>query len=485
MAREKKMTCLMLAILIVSITFSHAQYNSPQNKVWAFGHKAGLDFNSGSPVPITTALPDVYTEGVASASDTAGQLLFYTDGKKVYNRHHALMPSGNSIVPFMTISSTQGALIVPVIGVTGRYYIFALESVSFDPTHSHLAYSVVDMSLDGGNGDVVSSSMGTMIQDSLSEKMIAITGNDHNIWVIVHQQDTAIFLAYNVSASGIDTIPVRSAVGRLSDDSGAYASGVLKVSPNRRRIVCQTIWLPYNNPSGTELFDFDPATGLVSNCIALDSLNSQYGAEFSPDNTKLYVRELNKAGDTAKIFQYNLSLGAANAIRSSKTLLYNSRSRISDLKLAPDNKIYTAGRDDSFSANIYSRFLDCIVSPNAPGTLCNYTEHAVMFTVGTGICAGLPNLYVTEDTVATASVNGTALQSVFSFFPNPVYTNLTIISRSILRSARVYDLFGREVCSVACSGHSAAIEVSKMPPGLYSVVTISDNGTGTGTFVKQ
>lgn len=464
---------------------SHAQYNSPQNKVWAFGYKAGLDFDSGVPVPVTTGLTGVHSEGVASVCDTGGHLLFYTDGKKVYNRNHTLMPSGASIVPFMTSSTTQGAVIVPVIGTTGRYYVFSLESINFDTTHSHLAYSIVDMSLDGGYGDVIASSMGTIIQDSLSEKMIAITGNDHNIWLMVHQQDTAIFLAYNISASGIDTIPVRSAVGRLSDDSGAYAGGVLKVSPNRRKIVCQTIWWPYNNPAGTEVFDFDPATGIVSNCLVLDSVNSQYGAEFSPDNTKLYVRQLNKAADTSKIFQYNLALSSASAIRSSKTLLYNSRAKLCDLKLAPENKIYTSGRDDSFSANIYSRFLDCILSPNAPGTLCNYTEHAVMFTVGTGIYAGLPNLYVTEDTVATVSVDERVSANDITIFPNPVKNHLTITSDITLRSVEIFDVLGRIVYNAACDSRLLQIDVSMFERGVYWIQLKGEDEVLTGKFVKQ
>lgn len=475
----------LLAAFFASIS-SHAQYNSPQNKVWAFGYKAGLDFSSGVPVPVTTGLTGVHSEGVASVSDTGGHLLFYTDGKKVYNRNHTLMPSGASIVPFMTSSTTQGAVIVPVIGTTGRYYVFSLESLSFDTTHSHLAYSIVDMSLDGGYGDVIASSMGTIIQDSLSEKMIAITGNDHNIWLMVHQQDTAVFLAYNISASGIDTIPVRSAVGRLSDDSGAYAGGVLKVSPNRRRIVCQTFQWGYNNPVGTELFDFDPATGIVSNCIVLDSVNSQYGAEFSPDNTKLYVRQLNNMGDTSKVYQYNLALGSHNAIISSKTLLHIAPSRpMSDLKLGPDDKIYTAGLDDSFGYHNYGKYLDCIVSPNLPGSLCNYTEHVLTLPFGSGMTPGLPNLYVTEDTVATVSVDERVSANNITIFPNPVKDHLTITSGITLHSVEIFDVLGRIVYNAACDSRLLQIDVSMFERGVYWIQLTGEAEVLAGKFVKQ
>jgi hypothetical protein len=477
-----KLSLLYVIIALLAIFDCHAQYASNQNKVWAFGYKAGVDFNSGTPVPIITGFDNTTrTEGVASVCDTAGHLLFYTNGKQVYNRNHMLMPTGASIVPYLTFSATQAAQIVPVIGSPGRYYVFSLENVNFDTPYSHLAYSIVDMALDGGYGDVEPSTMGTIFQDSLSEKMTAITGNDKNIWLMVHKQDTAIFLAYNITAAGIDTFPVVSAVGRFSGDSGAYAVGVLKASPNRRRIVSQTAGFIFGNKLGCELFDFNPGTGVVSNCIVLDSLNSQYGAEFSPDNSQLYVREAN--GDTVRVNQYNIALSSAGAIRSSKTLLQKVSFRMSSsMQLGPDGKIYLAGADDSLVNNGYSRFLDCINSPNLPGTSCGYTTNVVTFPYRTGIHAGLPNGYVSEDTVVTLFVDETTDLSSFSVFPNPTTNELTVSAPVSIHHIGITNVSGREVYRGEYHSSTAIINTGALVPGVYF---LSVNNTAVRSFLKQ
>ena len=46
-----------------------------QGYVWYFGHGAGIDFNSGSPVPISDGQLNT-EEGCASISDENGDLLF-------------------------------------------------------------------------------------------------------------------------------------------------------------------------------------------------------------------------------------------------------------------------------------------------------------------------------------------------------------------------------------------------------------------------
>src|SRR6185295_360819 len=90
-------------VLILSI--AGAYYSAPalaqkQANLWYFGEYAGLDFNSGAPVLLTNGQTHNSTtniEGCATISDSAGQLLFYTDGETVYNHLHALMPNGTNI----------------------------------------------------------------------------------------------------------------------------------------------------------------------------------------------------------------------------------------------------------------------------------------------------------------------------------------------------------------------------------------------------
>ncbi|MBZ0098762.1 MAG: hypothetical protein K8F30_06740, partial [Taibaiella sp.] len=80
----KYFTTLAFVFLVIS------GYAQKQNNTWCFGDTAGIDFNSGSPVPFSTAMFSY--QSCASVSDrNTGTLLFYTDGVKVWNRASNIM----------------------------------------------------------------------------------------------------------------------------------------------------------------------------------------------------------------------------------------------------------------------------------------------------------------------------------------------------------------------------------------------------------
>lgn len=396
---------LLCAVIAYATISSLAQHTLNQNKVWVFGISAGINFTSGTPVTFTSA---IYTgEGCASIADATGNLLFYTDGVRVYNRTHSIM-SGSPLVSYTTISSTQGALITPKIGSFNKYYVFSLEDVDGGTGFCRLSYSEVDMNLAGGMGDVVTGTRGTLLTNRLSEKMTAIAGNNCDLWVLVHRLDSTKFLAYNVSAAGISS-PVVSTVGTFTGTGahGSYGIGAMIASPNGRLIVTQS--MSGTGGRGTELFDFNASTGVVSNVRVLDSVISQYGAEFSPDNTKLYTT------GGFNLFQYNVTAGTAAAIRGTRTFITSGARIGPQLRLGPDNKIYVAGFTSSF-------YLDVINNPNAAGTSCGYSARAFLFDSGTGPHLGIPNIYV------NVIARDTAYHRHDTSVCIPIFGNITIQS---------------------------------------------------------
>ncbi len=410
---------LYLAVLCTCFAaVSYGQYNTNQNKVWAFGTNAGLNFNTGSPVAITTGMNT--SEGTASVSDASGNLLFYSDGDTVYNRTGARMPNGSHVTnfPFGTTSTSQGAQIVPVTGNPNQYYLFSLESYMVG--NKRLEYCIVDMSLDGGLGDVIASTKSTLLDTAMGEHMISVQGNHCNVWLVTHREDSTVFRVYNITAAGI-TGPVVSNVGTLTA-FGGYSIGQFRISPDRTKLV-STGW---NNGSyvalgvGTELYDFDANTGTVSNCRLLDSLDMSYGCEFSPDNTKVYTIQNTGTfgGGPTYLYQYDVTLSTAAAIRASQyTVNSTSIPVYPSMKLACDNKIYLGGM-----VSMPVTYLDCIANPNVSGSGCTYTSRAVNLVSGTYYVFGLPNVYVVpgsvdtsyhnQDTVVCASVGSITLTTL-------------------------------------------------------------------------
>lgn len=356
-----KKTLTYLLVFFCYYAVSHAQNGGVANN-WYFGLNAGLNFNTGSPTPISGP---IYTEeGCATISDINGNLLFSTDGVTVYNKNNIQMPNGFGL--WGHSSSTQSALIIPNPGNANQYYIFtAASQAGFTGVYDGIAYSIVDMSLNGGLGDV------TIKNDTLvhpaAEKLTAVKHcNGTDYWVICHQWDSDAFYAYQVSISGISA-PIISHIAGFHNGSSSGTHGYLKASPNGKRLASA------RSVNFVEIFDFDNATGIISNFDTIPfTANISYGITFSPDNAKLYVTP------GGGLIQYDLN--AVN-IGASAVVLGNSNLHTA-LQIGPDGKIYSS---------IYnSQYLSVINNPNILGAGCNYVQNGV--PLNGGIChSGLPN----------------------------------------------------------------------------------------------
>ena len=364
-------------VLILNVTvFSTISFAQKEGNTWYFGENAGLDFNGGSPVALIDGAL-VTREGCAAISDEIGNLLFYTDGTTVWNRNHVQMPNGFGLMG--NSSSTQSALIVRKPGSNNIYYIFTTPAQVNLNGSNGFRYSTVDMSLQNGLGDVVSKN--TLLYQPVTEKLTAVRhANGCDIWVIAHEWNTNGFRAYPVSNSGVNTSPVVSTTGAVHSGGtiGTFPNtntvGQMKVSPDGSKLA-----LAIHAMGIFELFDFDNATGIVSNPLSFPPIsNRTYGVEFSPDGTKLY----GSLGPEKELYQYDLMAGSFADIINSQTLVGSTTADLlGALQLASDGKIYCAIVGRSYIA--------AIANPNALGIACNYVENAVSLN-GKMCLLGLP-----------------------------------------------------------------------------------------------
>ncbi len=382
---------------------SYAQHNLNENKIWAFGSGCGIDFTSGTPVPIRTKMQT--REACATISDVNGNLLFYTSGDTVYDRNGSVMPNGAGIIGQRSaMSAHQGTQIVPVLDSSNQYYVFSQERV-FETSHNNsnpmagrLFYTIVDMDLNGGLGEVLPDKRGIIIDSVLSEMIVSIPGVGCDMWLIAHSIDPLTinaFKVYNITRFGINPVPVVSNTGRLYGHL-AYALGYIAVAPNQRKIAI-TSSLGYAFPFGwgVEVFDFDPATGVVSNAMTIDSTTQMINATFSSDNSKLYTT----LSLTQEVVQYDLSLPTVVDIANSRTTITPEKAAVA-IQLGPDDKIYMT-QDDSTGTWVHF-----IEYPNLAGPACNFVPKAFKL-LGASIENTLPNTYfkpvaaLVEDTLRT------------------------------------------------------------------------------------
>ncbi|MEO8085670.1 MAG: T9SS type A sorting domain-containing protein [Bacteroidota bacterium] len=352
------------ALLFLIPTFAFSQ---KENNVWYFGNGAGIDFNSGSPVGLNNGAMFT-TEGCASIADTAGSLLFYTDGVTVFNKVHSTMVGGTGLLGGN--SSSESAIIVQQPGSNSLYFIFTTPNQG---SLDGLNYSIVDMSLQGGMGEVIS--INNLLHAPIGEKVCATHHNNGtDYWIVAHEYNTDAFYTYQLSVAGVNPVPVVTNIGLVHTGYHGY----LKFSPDATKI-----GLAVGEANELELFDFDNSTGIISNPVTFPTTYFYpYGVEFSSDNSKFYIAQ-SGVGAATGIYQFDMLAGSGAAIIASGQLVGTTSNQYQGpLQLGPDGKIYCA--------RYLTGYVGVIVNPNAAGLACNYIDTAV-FLNGATCMFGLPN----------------------------------------------------------------------------------------------
>lgn len=362
--------------------------NRRQATNWYFGNNAGLRFGNNRPVPLMDGAMGNF-EGVSSISDTAGKLLFYTNGITVWNRRHQVMQNGTGLLS--DPSATQGAIIVPYPGRSNLYYVFTAPSAW--GIAGGFYYNIVDMSADSGRGAVTVKNVPFHYGES--EKLAAVYHADQQaIWVItsdgrLNHEEIHAFL---ITERGFNPLPVVSRFAGTGVDLGG--PGYMRVSPDGRRLAVANF-----TPTFT-LFDFNTQTGVASAARHISHTTGgfgSYGIEFSPNGRFLYVAD-HRGSNT--ISQFDLSKGpGADSILASRVDLPPSGPAHGGLQLGPDGRIYAARE---------SGYLGVINEPNRKGLAANYVQNG-QFLGGRTSSLGLPGFIASTLITNQISVSNACL----------------------------------------------------------------------------
>lgn len=452
--------------LLIYILFSFQAYCQKYANNWYFGNLAGINFSGPLPVALTNSTM-ITDEGSASISDAGGNLLIYTDGVTVFNRNGAIMPNGTGLKGHF--SSTQSALIVPKPGSPDRYFLFTADAGEYvDIPNDGIHFSEIDMTLNGGLGDIIPSTKNTtLLATDATEKLCAVKhGNGNDVWIIVHGWNNNTFYAYLVNSNGVNTTPVISQSGSVHSGNADNSIGQMKCSPQGNKLA-----LAVRISGFFELFDFDNTTGVLSNPLTLQipQFISAYGVEFSPDGSRLYV----STADFHTLYQYNLLAGSPTAIINSLLSIANlSATYGGSMQLAPDGKIYIA-LNSGLSGGPY---LGKINLPNVLGTGCNYTNSGVY--LGGGTCFfGLPNFI--SNYLLPTTMNENNFKNYVDVYYDEQSKSLKINFESDnLENTKVklMDITGKEITSATLKNKNTEVFLPLIKTGIY-ILELSNNVT--------
>jgi len=364
-----KKILIVSCLLFHSLIFGQGEFNN-----WYFGYHAGLNFSSGNPIILSNCSSLFNCQNTtATVSDSLGNLLFYAHYSAVFNRNNAIMPNGSGL--FGNESVDQPVLPVQKLDDDSVFYLFTMDLIAnpIEPNPNGLRYSILNMRLDGGLGDIESGELNIPV--SGAEKTgRSLTGirhhNNHDVWVVVRKYANGDrFLSYLIKNSGIDTIPIISnSLVQITYPLFTCYNTSLKISPDGSKLVCL-----YDTVA--EFCDFNNSTGLITPlfCFKHIQTNEDYQkskAEFSIDSKYLYITDENASHKY--IMQYDASKSDSAEFKQSEIIIYYTAKGTSNnigLQRGPDNKIYcTVPFQDSVSV---------INNPTFQGSGCNFQKNSL------------------------------------------------------------------------------------------------------------
>ena len=324
------------------------------NNIWYFGNGAGLDFNpdpddENAPVPRPIATPHSQNipAGTTTVSDQTGQVLFFSDGKSVWDLNGDLMQNGSDIGGSNTAS--QGVLAVGVPTLPSLFYLFTTQASTSGS--NVVSFSLVDIKAENptGVGNVITKN--NFLFSPSTEHSAALSAGD-TTWAIFHELGNNTFRAYPVSSQGIGQ-PVNSSVG----SAHGYNSGVgtMKFSPDGSKLA---ITIFEDGCNRTEIFEFDQQTGKLTEYALLDlgCSGEIYGLEFSSDSDRILVSYRNGGPGIEEFIIKEVTSGCpscfatATTAAARATCILSTKKQISGtsglnlgaLQIASDGQIYVA-----------------------------------------------------------------------------------------------------------------------------------------------
>ena len=417
----------LIKMILIYLFFKQVGYAQEQNTHWYFGSNNGINFETNP----STVLEDgqiASSNSPATVSDSSGNLLFYTDGKSIWNKNHTVMQNGNNTLLNNEEYPNHSTVILP-IPKSNKYYIFTQkvyeEFDEFnDSSYSGAFYfSIVNMDANNGLGNVetlnkellysshqIDGEWNYYFKDHLMTTAMHSDGESY--WLIL--KPTNNFYAFHITEDELEnaqdyvlSTPIRDTANKqakTSCSSDAINTKHLKTSPNSDKLAATYSSSGCLGGANISVYDFDNATGEIGYVKESNTVDPGYvSLDFSPNGDFIYVLNLDyleKGESQANINVYNSS-DPTNLLLE---IPINGKTNIQDLRLG---NFLQRGRDgnlyfvDDYATNKVS-ILKNADTPNSVEIVNDY------LTFNTNVDQ-FPNLLpyqgCVSDFIATANIN--------------------------------------------------------------------------------
>ena len=435
----------------------------------------------------------------ASVCDTAGNLLFYTNGIAVFDKSHEIMENGDTLNPGYHYSEhhdygyvvLQGAIILKDPGDPMQYYLFHLGAgthPNYGGGQSPFYYTKIDMRDNGGLGAVVEKNH-VLRRGFMGVVTACRHANGRDWWVMIPDYGAISnsFFTWLLSPAGVEG-PFVQEIGDRAMYKNMQDGGVnIAFSPDGSKFARMDIEF------GVQLFDFDRCTGLLSNYRKQRfpaRISPGSGAAFSPNGRFLYYTS------TLQIMQWDTDMGELPEAVDTVAVYdgfgeWNSASTFFLLQNGPDGKIY--GNCTSTVPRLH-----VIHEPDKKGIACNVEQHGIqLYGRNAFSLPHFPNYRLGKlegsacDTLSSVHTPGQRPEEIARVYPNPAKDRLTItysIHNSGSYCFEIRDAAGKLHFEKAWDVplQEQSFSLGALPAGIYIYTLRLENGrTQSGKLVIE
>lgn len=446
---------------------------------WLYGDKGTVNLNTTSIFEITPKGDTSYTvpsdvrfqATVASICDTAGNLLFYTNGISIFGSDHKIIQNGDSINfgkywdtwKIKGYASTQGIQIIPRPNSINEYYLIH-QAYEYNDTLSHfypkyLYYSVIKLNVN--NKPYVTLKNKEIFNNYHEIFSLVKHGNGNDYWLFISEAASNIYQYFKIDSSGIKfdhTQKLENSLFNPCED--AYGSPT--VSPNGK------YFLRFQHPCDLAVYEIDRWYGKIEKeqIITFDTiLPFGSGSAFSPDSRKAYV------SSRYSIYQIDLDQFPIKLVEVAHMGAYYDALPFGIMDLAYNGKIYinTLG---------HFNYMHVIENPDSLGIKCNVKKEGVKLTSDINFTMPrTPNPFLGKLDTTTNTKILNIKDEVFKVYPNPssgkfnLEINKKYFSNNSLE-VEIFDFMGRQLFFLKFPDikYSNIINISLDSKGIYNII---------------
>lgn len=388
-----------------SIIFkNHAPSSRAAKAFWLFGNKAGIDFGTtgtsqANPIVAPCTATCYAGEGSTVIATKTGTLQFWTNGQTIWNRDGVPMANGTDLNA--NASTTQAAVVFPITHDETKYGVITNNTEAGVKDAGELYYSTIDMTLNGGLGDVVTKNnplWGSTTGYSSEASTAAPKPDGSGYWILTFNPGSTNVHVFSFdiasqTSSHVITVSSGGGIGRFYPTQSGFGS--LNFNEDYTRLVLAA----GNHCTGTcagyygliRTLDFDSSTGYVTNRNMWNGYanGTGYSADFSPQGNYVYSATLYPAD----VVRYNISGSPSNAtIKSSEAYVGRSQP-VTATSCTGGGQVLRAPNNRMYVANCGTNSLSVITNPDAAtvGSV-GWSYNGFTLAAGTQSSYGLPQM---------------------------------------------------------------------------------------------